>query len=51
MRLMIDVLPALKIGDILNQSLTMTKFVINHPSIQKLFKSKAQFDLVFRVGA
>lgn len=42
----VDVSPALKIGDMLNQTLTMTKFVINHPNIQKLFKSKAQFDLV-----
>lgn len=42
----VDVSPMLKFKEMLNQTISMTKFVITHPKIQKLLKSDASFDLV-----
>lgn len=42
----VDVSPALKFKETLNQTVTMTKFVITHHKIQQLLKSNVTFDLV-----
>lgn len=42
----VDVSPALKMKEMLNQTLTMTKYVITHPKVKALLESNATFDLV-----
>lgn len=42
----VDVSPALKLGDMLNKTITMTNLTIRHPKVQKLLKSEVKFDLV-----
>lgn len=42
----VDVSPALKFNEMMNQTITMTKYVITHPDVQKLLKSEQKFDLV-----
>lgn len=42
----VDVSPALKFKDMINKTVTLTKYSITHPDVQKLLKSNAKFDLV-----
>lgn len=42
----VDVSPVLKFNEMLNQTITMTNYVITHPNVQNLLKSNAKFDLV-----
>lgn len=41
-----SVSPVLKFKEMINQTVTMTSYVIKHPDVQKLLKSSPKFDLV-----
>jgi hypothetical protein len=42
----VDVSPALKFKEMLNQTVAMTNYVIRHSKVQSLLKTGPKFDLV-----
>jgi hypothetical protein len=42
----VDISPSFKFKEMMNQTVTMTNYVVTHPKVQSLLKTGPKFDLV-----